>query len=184
MTTYVGLQGLHIHILWLILVTMATVSSSTQYRYPSASLACKTYNKTKLDCSNRNLAAVPSLDQNSTTSLDLSFNQLPEITGAPFEQLQVLLRLDLSNNEISEISVTAFSGLYSLSYLDLGNNGKLTDLPKDVFTDLSNLIFLTVVNTNLQAVPSQAISNLKSLQKCKLTLAYPFTEIDFNGFRN
>ena len=122
------------YILRLTLATLVTAASSIQYWYPSASLACKTCNKTKLDCSNRDLVDIPTLDQNLTTMLDLSANHLPEISGAPFEQLQVLLHLSLRRNEISKLSVTVFRGLISLRHLNLNYN-RLTDLPVDVFAD-------------------------------------------------
>ena len=178
----IGLQGLQI--LWLALVTLATVSSPTRYQYPSGSLACKTYNKTKLDCSNRDLVQVPMLDQNVTTSLDLSVNHLVDIIGAPFELLQNLLRLDLHSNEISQLSVAAFRGLHSLRYLDLNYN-KLTNLPKDVFTDLSNLIFLSLDHNQFTAVPNHAVSLLQSLQMLLHSSdSDEQSEIDLSGFQN
>ena len=184
MMANIGLQGLQI--LWLALVTLVTVSSPTQYQYPSGSLACKTYNKTKLDCSNRDLVQIPMLDQNVTTSLDLSVNHLVDIIGAPFELLQNLLRLDLHSNEISQLSVAAFRGLHSLRYLILKYN-KLFDLPKDVFTDLSNLIYLSLDRNQFTAIPSQAVSLLQSLQVllyANFDLDYEHSEIDLSGFQN
>ena len=75
--------------IWLVACT-----STPQNNYPPGSLACKTYNMTQMDCSNRDLLVVPLLDQNSTTTLDLSHNLLKNITGAPFEKNHVLLMLD------------------------------------------------------------------------------------------
>ena len=179
---HIGLQ-----ILWLTIVILATASSSIQYQYPSASLACKTYNKTRLDCSNRNLVEIPTLDQNLTI-LDFSGNNLQKITGAPFEQLQVLLLLNLTgpSNEISKLSVTAFRGLYSLRNLDLNEN-RLTDLSADIFTDLSNLIILHLNYNQFKAIPNQALSSLKSLQvlffKYKPTY-HDKSKIDLNGLQN
>ena len=175
---YIGLQ-----ILWLTAVTLATASSSIQYQYPSASLACKTYNKTRLDCSNRNLVEVPTLDQNLTTTLDLSANHLPEISGAPFEQLQVMLLLNLTSNEISKLSVMAFRGLYSLRYLYLYYN-RLTDLPADIFADLSNLIIINLDLNEFKAIPNQALSSLKSLQFLHYFSFYENYKINLNGLQN
>ena len=180
----IGLQGLQI--LWLALVTLATVSSPTRYQYPSGSLACKIYNKTKLDCSNRDLVQVPMLDQNVTTSLDLSVNHLVEIIGAPFEQLQNLHKLDLSSNKISQLSVAAFRGLHSLRSLYLNYN-KLTNLPTDVFTDLSNLIYLDLGFNQFTVIPNHALSLLQSLQELIYSNLNPdseHSEIDLSGFQN
>ena len=131
--------------------------------YPSGSLACKAYNMTKMDCSNRNLHDVPVLDQNLTTSLDLSHNQLISITSnAPFQKLQILL-LDLSYNEISKMSSTAFRGLHSLESLDLQRN-RLIDLPRDIFSDLHNVQFLNLNSNFFTAVPDQVLASLYSLR--------------------
>ena len=123
-------------------------------KYPSGSLACKTYMMTKMDCSNRNLPDVPVLDQNLTTSLDLSHNQLTNITNAPFEKLKILLMLNLSYNEISQMSSTTFRGLHSLVCLELKEN-ELVDLPKDIFSDLPQL---TLSQHGCQSVQSNTRS--------------------------
>ena len=172
----------------LILATLLTASySPVNYQYPSGSLACKTYNKTKLDCSNRDLVEVPTLDWNLTTSLDLSTNHMLEITGTPFEQLQKLLRLNVSRNKIAKLSETAFRGLYSLKYLYLHYN-KLTDLPDNVFADLFNLVSLNLNFNQFTAIPNRAISTVHSLQ----TLFFfddsanegQIAEINLTGFQN
>ena len=161
-----------------------SVSSDTQSNYPSGSLACKIYNMTKMDCSNRNLPAVPMLDQNLTTSLDLSQNQLTNITNAPFEKLQILLMLNLSFNEIYFMSSTAFRGLQSLESLDLFTN-KLVDLPKDIFSDLHNLLYLNMSDNWFTAIPGQVLAPLYSLQELWfLSFNGNIHEINVEGFQN
>ena len=166
----------------LALITLSTAYSSPQYQYPSGSLACKTYKKTRLGCSNRDLVEVPTLDHNLTTSLDLSANHLPEIKGAPFEQLHVLLHLNLSRNEIAKLSETAFRGLYSLKYLYLYLN-KLTDLPNNVFADLYNLLELNLEINQFTSIPNQAISSVHSLQEL-FFYEDQINEINLTGFQN
>ena len=184
MVAHLGLQGLQI--LWLTLITLSSESSPIQYKYPPRSLACKTYSKTHVDCSNRNLVEVPILDQNLTITLDLSANQLLEISGAPFQQLQVLLKLNLSSNEIRKLSVTAFRGLYSLKYLYLDHN-KLTDLPKDVFTDLFNIFIIKLDFNWFESIPNQALSPLQSLEALVFSTPGEYgyiSAIDLSGFQN
>ena len=138
-------------------------SVDAQSSYSSGSLVCKTYSMTKMDCSNRSLPALPFLDQNLTTSLDLSHNQLKNVTNAPFENLQVLLTLDMSYNEISWMSSTAFRGLWTLERLNVERN-KLVDLPKDIFCDLHNLLYLNLNDNWFTAIPGKVLAQLHSLQ--------------------
>ena len=130
---------------------------------PTGTLACKTYNTSNMDCSRRNLLAVPMMDKNWTTSLDLSQNQLKEIHGAPFHNLTVLMRLDLSRNGITKLSLTAFRGLHALLKLDMSHN-KLAALSCNVFGELSNLVYLDTTGNPLYDMPGETLANLLSLQ--------------------
>ena len=159
-------------------------STSLINHFPTGSLACKTFEMTKMDCSKRSLLEVPVLDQNFTTILDLSYNFLNNITNAPFEKLKQLLMLDLSYNEISYLSATAFEGLHSLERLMLKHN-KLVGLPKDVFSNLSNLVDLNLDDNYYTAIPGQALAPLQSLQVLSFINAdEDIHEIDLEGFQN
>ena len=170
----------------LLAMSMHYLSSSdsfSQNEYPSGSLACKTYNMSKMDCSNRDLLNVPELDQNLTTLLDLSYNQLKNISNAPFEKLKVLLMLNLSYNEIFQMSSTSFRGLHSLETLDLREN-KLVRLPQMIFSDLRNLKWLDMNYNYFTAIPGQVMAPLFSLQYLSfLTARGIIHEIDFDGLR-
>ena len=162
---------------------LSSSDPTSQREYPSGGLACKTYNMTRIDCSNRNLQHVPVLDQILTTLLDLSQNQLMNITNSPFEKLQVLLKLNLSYNEISQMSSTAFRGLESLKSLDLEEN-MLVDLPKDIFSDLHNLLYLNLNFNLFTAIPDQALTPLYSLQHVSFSSHGDIHEIDIEGLKN
>ena len=158
-------------------------STATQSDYPSGSLACKTYNKTKMDCSKRSLPDVPVLDQNLTTVLDLSQNELRNITSAPFEKLHILLMLNLSYNEIYQMSSTTFRGLKSLESLDLQRN-KLVDLPQMIFSDLHNLKYLDM-NTNwFRAIPGQVLAPLYSLRYLSFMNYGDIHEVNVESLQN
>ena len=129
----------------------------------SGSLACKTCNTSKMDCSRRNLVHIPVLDKNRTTILDLSHNQLKEILGLPFGNLSNLTSLDLSYNVISNLSPTALKGLSSLVKLDLERN-RLSVLSNDVFSELHELVYLNIHDNPLVDIPSQTFTKLQSLQ--------------------
>ena len=165
-------------------VYMSLSNSATQINhFPTGSLACETYEMTKMDCSNRSLLEVPLLNQNFTTTLDLSSNFLNNITNAPFEKLRQLLMLDLSYNEIAYMSPTAFVGLHSLEQLILTNN-RLVDLPQDVFSNLCNLVELYLDDNFFTAIPNQALSSMKSLRLLSFINSGDVPEIDLRGFQN
>ena len=165
-------------------IHLSASNVATQSTYPSGSLACKTYSMTRLDCSNRNLPDVPVLDQNLTISLDLSQNQLTNITNSPFEKLKVLLKLNLSYNEISQMSSAAFRGLKSLTSLDLQEN-KLADLPSGIFSDLHNLLYLIMDSNWFTAIPGQVLAPLYSLRYLSFRNFYgDIHEINLEGLEN
>ena len=171
----------------LFVISMHYLSSSDstfENEYPSGSLACKAYNMSKMDCSNRYLLNVPVLDQNWTSSLDLSHNQLKNITNAPFEKLKFLLMLNLSYNKISELSSTSFKGLHLLENLIIQEN-KLVDLPQMIFIDLRNLQWLDISYNLFTAIPGQVMTPLLSLRYLSFLNARGIIqEIEFDGLEN
>ena len=140
---------------------------------------------TKMDCSNRNLPDIPVLDQNLTAllHLDLSHNNLLNITSSPFGKLKDLMLLNLSYNEISQMSSTSFRGMQSLKGLDLQVN-KLVELPKDIFADLFHLVYLYMDQNYFTAIPGYALASLYSLQEFSFINLGVISEIDFEGFQN
>ena len=145
--------------------------------YLSGTVACKTYNTSKMDCSHRNLVDIPVLNRNLTMMLDLSHNQLKEIHGAPFENLTVLLKLDLNNNKVSLLSRTAFKRLSSLQELDL-SYCSLSALPRNIFSDQFKLVYLDLSANLLYDIPSQTLATLYSLQY--LSLSYVGNAFDIS----
>ena len=165
-------------------VCMSVFYSTTKiHHYPSESVACKTYEMTKIDCSNRSLIEVPVLDQHLTTLLDLSHNFLMNITDSPFEKLRGLRGLNLEHNEISYLCSISFRGLHSLEQLSLLDN-KLVDLPKDVFKDLYNLKDLLLAMNYFTTMPSHALEPLHSLRQLSFANVYgSIPEMDLEGFQ-
>lgn len=87
----------------------------------------------------------------------LGLTTVPEIISK-FINLQ---RLDLSNNELTDISPSTFLALKSLHRLDLTDN-KLSRLP-DVVTKMTNLVSLNVSRNQLTFLPA-SIGNLQNLR--------------------
>ena len=158
---------------------------SAQHNYPIGSLACKTYEMTKMDCSYRDLFEVTRLDQNGIIELDLSQNHLINITGEPFEKLHMLLVLDLSYNEISNMSATSLKGLKSLKQLNLQYN-YLVDLPSHIFANF-NLLLLNLAANGFKTIPGETLASLLSCKVLILTNGNTeshILEIGFSGFQN
>ena len=62
----------------------------------------------RVDCSKRNLTAVPKHLPNNTNNIDLSNNQIKQLGQLPFVNYPVLQVLDLSLNEIEFIGTLSF----------------------------------------------------------------------------
>ena len=170
------------HNIWLVILIsfLYYVSSSAsndplKYEYPAGSLACKTHNMTEMDCSNRYLVDIPFLDQNLATTLDLSYNQLTEIKGAPFEQLPLLRTLNLSYNEISHLSSIAFRGIWFLVELDLKYNN-INTLPSGIFFNLTKLENIDLLINWLYTIPNEALEH-EALQEIYLNTIVNFSKI-------
>ena len=176
--------SLVILVMFLYYISPSVPISTSQNNYPPGSLACKPYQVTTMDCGHRGLVEVPVLDQNLTLKLDLSHNQLKNITGAPFAKLNVLVALTLGNNKISQMSSTTFRGLQTLECLELHEN-KLVDLPEDIFSNLFHLTYLGLDNNLFTVIPNQALGPLHSLREMSFINSHCcFAEIHFEGFQN
>jgi hypothetical protein len=102
-------------------------------------------------------------------TLILRENKLTYLTYAVFSRCRTIITLDLSDNDISIIDSNAFRSLYRLKYLLLSNNplGQRL-LTNQLFEPLKNLEYLDLENTKLNNLrPFLFISNQR-LQSIKL----------------
>ena len=167
---------------------MASWSIVIQDDYPSGSLACKLFKQSVLDCSQRGLSVVPSIDKQNATSVDLTDNkikvisptafsgqiqlksidftrnQLVNITGSPFADLGSLVNLNLSNSLLSYLASSSFVGLEMLEILNISFNA-LNELPHDVFRDLHGLKILDLAFNQFTTMPNSALPPLRNLTK-------------------
>lgn len=117
--------------------------------------------------------------------LDLSYNNLQQITGTMLKPLRKTLEtLILSRNSLTQIGGDCMSGLYSLRFIDVSENwltnvyadsflgmtylsalylnkNRLTSLPTDIFRDQLQLESLSVADNYLVEFP-KAILKLKN----------------------
>ena len=118
-----------------------------------------------VDCSNHQLSSVPRGFAVSTTSIDLSFNSIDEITSTSFSNLINLQRLDLSHNDISTIDYKAFIDLANLTWLSLSSN-YLSTISNGDFVGLTNIRHLDFSYND--RLSSRGFPNISSLEKLEL----------------
>ncbi|KAK0085624.1 hypothetical protein PV325_004745 [Microctonus aethiopoides] len=97
--------------------------------------------------------------------LDLSMNQLSELSAIAFRTLTGLVRLSLRGNIIETVDEDTFVGLGVLEDLDMADN-KLTVLPDDTLTHLSSLQTLNLSGNQLRILGArwfEALGRLREL---------------------
>lgn len=93
-----------------------------------------------VNCSGRGLSDFPSFPVENMTEVDLSYNDLTELTSSDEMRLQFLRSLDLSHNRLRIISRDAILQLSSLELLLLNDN-ELESIPTEIgqMEKLSNM---------------------------------------------
>ena len=86
-------------------------------------------------------------------SLDLSFNEISELTKSSFGLTKHITELNVSFNGLTQLHERTFFSLQGLRVLDLSNN-KLKTLPANVFAKLSSLSYLYMSNNYLLTFPA------------------------------
>jgi Leucine-rich repeat (LRR) protein len=166
----------------------------------------------KIDCSQRQLKTPPQILPVSTTELILSQNSISVILNDTFHDCRQLRMIDLSRNQIEQLATSSFSSLMALEELYLNDNNlhythlstgvlsqlvklrvchlhnniwtSLTNYPKKLFQELTNVEFLT-----LDGFPNASFGNeFSRMTKLRLLHVYGGLQIvrndTFSGFRN
>nr|QDE10500.1 toll-like receptor 13-3 [Lateolabrax maculatus] len=114
-------------------------------------------------CKEHELAALPDDIPRNATSLDLSSNQIVNITGTDLRCLSKLISLQVQYNLISHIDDGAFADLVELRLLDMDAN-KLINLTDNMFQGLSKLVTLSLYNNQISCISPVAFQALVSIQ--------------------
>jgi len=124
---------------------------------------------TELDLSNNRLNSVPAIVSSlpGLHLLDLSFNQIKNISCVDFSNLTQLRTLQIIRNDISLIENFAFKDLKNLVTLTIGSNRLL--LNGYFKKDLHKLESLDMANNKLDSVHSGDFESLKSLRNLSLS---------------
>lgn len=126
-----------------------------------------------LDLSHNQLIQISPEDFYGLDQLDtliLRKNHLTSLSSANFQFNSNLTLLDLSDNHINQIDAHTFDYLPNLKILLLNNNplGQTSPLPTDLLHPLSNLHYLDLENTQLNSLPSFFFRFNPQLQTIKL----------------
>ncbi|CAH1794799.1 unnamed protein product [Owenia fusiformis] len=122
-----------------------------------------------VQCHNLELESVPSYLTETTQCLNLSNNNIRNLSDYSFQNLINLTTLDLSHNNIETIEEHAFNGLHNLKNLDLNDNF-LTTVPALAFKDIPQISKLRMHGNNIhKIIPMSFLSNTQ------------LAELDLNG---
>ncbi|XP_063968375.1 toll-like receptor 4 [Lytechinus pictus] len=122
-----------------------------------------------VNCSERNLTAVPYNIPADTEILHLGFNLLFRLRNDSFTNLTQLRELYVESAELTNIESSVFVDLGELEILDLHGNS-FSDLPGDLFVNNSNLIELNLGNNRFDSIPCETLMPLTRLRKLLLFL--------------
>ena len=111
----------------------------------------------------------------TTTTLDLSFNQLTGEIPSEIGQLTNLTYLDLLGNQLLGEIPTEIENLTNLTYISLGNNQLTGEIPSEI-GNLTNLEILSLsINQLTGEIPSEICNfgGIPSLENNQLCPPYP-----------
>ncbi|XP_044761422.1 chaoptin [Coccinella septempunctata] len=119
--------------------------------------------------------------ESSLTHLDLSRNKISAFSGTPLS-LTKLKVLDLSENNLAQVTKGTFNLLSSLSHLNLSSN-QLRSIPADLFQKATTLESIDLSYTSLKVLPPQLFSKLNLLKHIHLA-HNSITEVATGVFSN
>lgn len=131
----------------------------------NASVSCTISNLERgiqVDCSNRRMTSFRTIWPSSVLIIDLSINNLTDVSGLLSPSFSELRHLDLSRNTLPFVPSQTLRHLKKLEWLDLSYNN-LNVIPSDAFRDLDQLEFLALRQTSLANLTIGVFGNLSRL---------------------
>uniref|UniRef100_UPI003AAF0EF0 leucine-rich repeat and immunoglobulin-like domain-containing nogo receptor-interacting protein 4a n=1 Tax=Centroberyx gerrardi TaxID=166262 RepID=UPI003AAF0EF0 len=120
----------------------------------------------QVNCSHRQLTAVPNGLPQDSRLLNLTHNKIKTLVHQQFKTLTQLWDLDLSDNILVMIEVEAFLGLQSLLTLRLARN-HLKIIPVGAFVGLTKLQLLDISGNEILVLLDFTFRDLAALQRIK-----------------
>lgn len=121
-----------------------------------------TYNLLRVSCTGKELMSFPWKIPPTTAKLDLSNNQLNDLSQDIFSNNTHLAWLQLNNNQLRNLPLGVFSNNTKLEKLRLKNN-QLKDLPSGIFSNNIQLYRLYLDNNQLENLPKDIFMNNTNL---------------------
>ncbi|XP_019646201.1 PREDICTED: toll-like receptor 13 [Branchiostoma belcheri] len=139
---------------------------------------CQTWNSTTVVCTgdvwdsptNARLSQIPTDIPDSVIIVNLSWNNITNLSNHSFRGLRNLKSLDLSYNNlttIERIDKVHIPGLDQLTYLDLSHND-ITTIKQSAFRELSRLSFLDLSYNLVQNIVEKTFEGLGNLTHLNL----------------
>ena len=119
-------------------------------------------------CSHRHLTSVPVSWPGEVVWLDLSYNELSELSALSQPALSSVRHLDLSHNALKDLNQHAFDGMSALRYLDLSYN-QLQVVNNFTFIHLSQLDSLRLDRNQLTSLSDNAFRGLSHLRVLQIS---------------
>lgn len=110
-----------------------------------------------------NITSVAAMNYNDLQYLNLSKNNITDISENAFDECHKLEYIDLSDNKLNVLSDKLFQHTILLESINLENN-IFYSISEYLFKETSNLKNISLGNHNLSILPINAFSNLKKLE--------------------
>lgn len=110
-----------------------------------------------------NITSVTAVNYNDLQYLNLSKNNIAEISEDAFDQCHKLEYIDLSDNKLNVLSDKLFQHTILLESINLENN-IFYSISEHLFRETSNLKYISLGNHNLSIIAINALSNLEKLE--------------------
>ncbi|XP_014224745.1 chaoptin isoform X2 [Trichogramma pretiosum] len=124
----------------------------------------QSYSTSSSSSSNLGHFPVGGMTQSNIKVLDLSYNNITEITRYYFKPVEYsLTHLHLSHNEINNVTQAVFGNMPHLQWLDLSWND-LMEIDFDCFKETKNIQVLKFSHNNIMDIPAESFRNLKKLR--------------------
>nr|ABB21115.1 variable lymphocyte receptor A [Eptatretus stoutii] len=154
----------------LIILSTAWISQANGATCKKDGGVCTCNDNTKsVDCSYKELTAIPSNIPTDTDRLVLNYNKLRELEPKAFHHLNKLTYLNLQFNKLQTLPAGVFDQLKNLETLWLREN-QLKSLPSGIFDKLTKITYLDLNTNKLQSLPEGVFDNLAKLTRLDLQI--------------
>nr|ABB59084.1 variable lymphocyte receptor A [Eptatretus stoutii] len=152
----------------LIILSTAWISQANGATCKKDGGVCTCNDQTKnVDCSYKELTAIPSNIPTDTDRLELDLNKLSSLPSKAFQSFTKLTFLSLNNNQLQTLPAGVFDELKNLETLWIQQN-QLQSLPPRVFDSLTKLTYLSLDYNQLGSLPKGVFDKLTELKTLEI----------------